>query len=277
MADERRQLPPQAIEMLRKMYDAGESEENIAEVINHFKQQPQTFWEKHPNFASVARSTIDALPAIGGAIGFTLGSGSGVGAVPGAITGAALGRTVRNPLMAATGLEAPKSPLTTIGEAATDAAVQGALPAVSLAKQGIKEVPGAVTRLAQKPLATGAAGAVLGGYEGYRVGGVPGAVIGAATGGTLGMSPKVNPLLRTLSKAAGPAETEAEAAQALAPKGVRAMTEMPSKVGAPRALELSRKAVLTPEEVQELKTLLESAKRGASEAGMIHAAAGKVE
>lgn len=69
-------------------------------------------------------------------------------------------------------------------EAAMNVVEAGSVPAVAA---GLKAVPGAVGRMGgTRKVAGQLVGAGIGGYEGYRYGGVPGAIAGAVTGGAVG-------------------------------------------------------------------------------------------
>lgn len=111
--------------IVQRMVAAGESEENIATVIQHFKPDPA----ERKSWLSAA---ADWLPTIGGAVGGVIGGiggtvgGLGVGGVPGAIGGAALGGATGEAWkqLAHRALGDGDAP-TTPGAAAKDIALQG--------------------------------------------------------------------------------------------------------------------------------------------------------
>jgi len=118
-----------------------------------------------------------------------------------------------------------------LSDAAGDIAEAASIPAVAA---GLKAVPETVQRLGgTKKVAGRVLGAGIGGYEGYKYGGIPGAIAGAAGGGALGGVAGGGPrTLRVLRAILGPegavnaAETaaepvEAEASDVAAPSSVR--------------------------------------------------------
>lgn len=123
--------------IVQRMIDAGESEENIATVIQSYKPMASHEPQEAPK-RTWTDTAVDALPTVGGALGGLVGgiggtvAGMGVGGVPGAVGGAALGGAAgegfRQAIQTLRGKEAPRETgeaLTGVGkEAATQAAAE---------------------------------------------------------------------------------------------------------------------------------------------------------
>ncbi len=150
-------MPDDIKVIVQRMIDAGESEENIATVIQHAKsQEPPTGWAAHPNLASVARGALGTLPALGAIAG-------GVMAAPGLSTGlpglaleagavglgAGAGRGARDLIAEGIGLDKPTSPASkalrigvdTALAGGTQAVLPGVIEAVKTPLRTLKEMP----------------------------------------------------------------------------------------------------------------------------------------
>lgn len=125
--------------------------------------------------------------------------------------------------------DAPNAPQS-FPEAAGNVVEAAAVPGLAGA---LKAVPAGVERLGgTRKVAGGLIGAGLGGYEGYRYGGVPGALAGAVAGGTLGGG---SPSMRALRSVLG-SGAEAETVSDVAPAGVERFK--PNRSGIPASKEV---------------------------------------
>jgi hypothetical protein len=122
--------------VVQKMIDAGESEENIATVIKHYKAQaaPSTvsptetgdYWTAFGKslkddagraMTRIGHGALESLPGIGAVVGGVLSTPEtgGIGTVPGIALGAGAGKGVRDMIAAGLGMEKPS---TAVGEGA---------------------------------------------------------------------------------------------------------------------------------------------------------------
>lgn len=107
--------------------------------------------------------------------------------------------------------DAPNAPQS-FPEAVGNVAEAASVPGVAA---GLKAVPEAVQSLGgTRKVAGRVLGAGLGGYEGYRYGGIPGAIAGAAGGGALGGMTGGSPTMRALRAVIGGGADEAASAPA---------------------------------------------------------------
>lgn len=144
---------PQQTAIVQKMIDSGESEANIASVIQHFAKQgrsdvmpvsadePDTFRggfvkslgdQARQGVSDLAHGTLNALPGIGAVVGGALSAPEtgGVGTIPGMALGAGIGKGARDLIGHATGLDAPTTPLQKAGGIAAETAATGATAAI---------------------------------------------------------------------------------------------------------------------------------------------------
>jgi len=137
------QSPQDQKAIVQRMIDAGESEENIATVIQHFKtttQEPKKVSGGYGTLATIGdfitslpKKAYDNLPAVGGAVGGTIGGiggtafGLGFGGVPGAAGGAALGGAAGEAVHQLGERLSGRSAPATVTEAALRVGGQGAL------------------------------------------------------------------------------------------------------------------------------------------------------
>src|SRR5258708_6356482 len=92
--------------------------------------KPQTWADRYPNVAGVARGVVNTLPVLGAAVGGALATPEtlGTGTIAGAALGAGVGRGARDLIAEYTGLEPKSSPLAKAGTIALDTAVTAAVP-----------------------------------------------------------------------------------------------------------------------------------------------------
>ena len=133
---------------------------------------------------------------------------TGGATIPAAL-GAAGGESLAQAGRVAT--DAPNAPQS-FPEAAGNVLEAASVPAVAA---GLKAVPGAVESLGgTRKVAGRVLGAGLGGYEGYRYGGIPGAIAGAVGGGAVGGMTGGSRTMRGLRVAMGIPEAAEESATA---------------------------------------------------------------
>lgn len=89
-----------------------------------------SFWDDHPNMASLARGTVNTIPAVGALVGGGLTAETGPGAIAGAAFGAGVGRGARDLIAEQTGLDPPTSPLAKAGAIAGDTLLTATAPGV---------------------------------------------------------------------------------------------------------------------------------------------------
>lgn len=89
-----------------------------------------SFWDDHPTAASLARGTVNTLPAVGALVGGGLTAETGPGAIAGAAFGAGVGRGARDLIAEQTGLDPPTSPLAKAGAIAGDTLLTATAPGV---------------------------------------------------------------------------------------------------------------------------------------------------
>ena len=117
--------------VVQRMIDAGEPEDNIATVIQHYKTQPAPKPQVGA-IRTIAKGALDTLPAVGGMVGGVLGGGTtaGLAAVPAIALGAGVGKGARDLIGHFTGLDEPTTPTEKAGGIAKDVAITGATAAV---------------------------------------------------------------------------------------------------------------------------------------------------
>lgn len=141
--------------VVQRMIDAGESEENIATVIQHYKSraitpvaadEPDTFAggvmkSLKAQGKELARGTINTLPFVGGAVGGMIGGGlsAGLGALPATALGAGVGQGARDIIGHVTGLDAPSTPMEKAGSIGKEVAITGATGIAAAAGHGLYE------------------------------------------------------------------------------------------------------------------------------------------
>ena len=126
--------PDELTAIVQRMIDAGESEENIATVIQHFQSQPAAV-QGDPDLGMagpMGQATLENLKGIGGYLRQNLPSVGGMvgglmGGIPGAAAGGALGAGLHRADEVLLGGKPLPEPMDAAGEVLGQGALQGAL------------------------------------------------------------------------------------------------------------------------------------------------------